>query len=64
MTMEQDKKYDGFSRYHLKLFNNYFELQKHLKDFWYINKLKYIVFEETHLKREYSLCDVKKDDRI
>lgn len=53
-------KYEDFYRYHYKLFDNYFELQKHLQYFWYINTNEYVVFEETDLKKDYSLNDVKK----
>lgn len=53
-------KYEDFYRYHYKLFDNYFELQKHLQNFWYIEKNEYIVFEETNIKKDYSLNAVKK----
>ena len=56
-------KYGDYCRYHFKLFDNYFELQKHLMHFWYIDKNSYIIFEETDLKKDYSLNDVKKSPR-
>ena len=52
---------EGFVKHHFKLFDNHFELQKHLKNFWYIEKNKYKIFEETDFKRDYSLADIKKD---
>jgi hypothetical protein len=60
MTIEKDLKHDGFERHHFKLFESHFELQKHLKNFWYIEKNKYKVFEEIDVKRDYSLGDIKK----
>lgn len=59
MTIEKDFKYEGFGRYYYKLFDNYLELQKHLYKFGFIEKNKYIVFEETNLKKDSSLSDVK-----
>lgn len=53
-------KYEDFYRYHFKLFDNYFELQKHLLNFWYIEKNNYRIFEETDLTKDYSLGRVKK----
>lgn len=53
-------KYEDFYREHYKMFDNYFELQKHLQYFWYINTNEYVIFEETELKKDYSLNDVKK----
>ena len=61
MTIEKDLKHEGFERHHFKLFENYFELQKHLKIFWFMKKVSYKIFEETNLKKDYSLSDVKKD---
>ena len=61
MTIEKDFKYEGFERYHFKLFESYFELQKHLQNFWYIEKNKYKVFEETDFKKDYSLAPIKKE---
>lgn len=54
-------KYEDFYRYHYKLFENYFELQKHLLKFWWIEKNDYRIFEETSLTRDYSINDVKKE---
>ena len=62
MTIERDLKYEGFVRQHFKLFENYFELQKHLQHFWYMNSKQYRIFEETSLTKDYSLSDVKKRD--
>lgn len=42
------------------LFDNYFELQKHLLNFWYVEKNNYRIFEETDLTKDYSLGRVKK----
>ena len=61
MTIEKDYKYEGFVRHHFKLFESYFDLQKHLQNFWYIEKNKYMVFEETDFKKDYSLAPVKKE---
>lgn len=63
MTIEKDFKYEGFERYYYKLFDSYFELQKHLQNFWYIEKNKYKVFEETEFKKDYSCCDIKRSIR-
>ena len=62
MTIEGNLKYEGFVRNHFKLFDSYLELQKHLQNFWFINKDAYIIFEETKIKKDYSINDVKKDD--
>lgn len=56
-------KYEDFHRYHFKLFNDYFELQKHLQYFWFINKNDYIIFKETDLTKDYSINDVKRSPR-
>ena len=56
-------KYDDYYRFNFKLFDNYFELQKHLQFFWYIDKNDYTIFEETDLKKDYSLNDIKKGAR-
>ena len=53
-------KYEDFYRYHYTLFENYFDLQKHLSKFWWIEKNNYIVFIETDIKKDFSLCNVKK----
>ena len=39
MTIEEDYMNEGFVKHHFKLFDNHFELQKHLKNFWYIEKI-------------------------
>lgn len=52
-------KYEDMYRYHYKLFNDYLELQKHLQDYWFINKNEYIVFEETEFKKDYLLKGVR-----
>ena len=56
----KDSKYDDYYRYNYKLFENYFELQKHLQNFWFIEKNNYVIFKETELERDYSCCDIKK----
>jgi len=56
-------KYEDFYRYHFKLFENYFELQKHLQNFWYMKKNTYKIFEETSLSKDYSINDVKRSPR-
>lgn len=56
-------KYEDFFRYHFKLFENYFELQKHLQRFWYMDKKTYKIFEETTLSKDYSLNDIKRFPR-
>ena len=54
-------KYEDFYRWHFKLFDSYFDLQRHLLNFWYIEKNEYIIFEETDIKRDYSLNNTKKE---
>lgn len=54
-------KYEDFYRFHFKLFENYFELQKHLLKFWWIEKNDYRIFEETELTIDYSVNQVKKE---
>ena len=54
-------KYDECFRYYYKLFDNYFDLQRHLSKFWYIEKNNYTIFVETDIKKDYSLNDTKKD---
>lgn len=56
-------KYEDFDRLHFKLFDSYYELQKHLQYYWYMEKNTYWIFEETELKKDYSLNDVKKRSR-
>lgn len=56
-------KYEDFYRYHFKIFNDYFELQKNLMHYWYINKNDYTIFEETNLAKDYSLNDIKRGIR-
>lgn len=53
-------KYEDFYRYHFRLFENYFELQKHLHHFWYMEKNTYKIFEESELTKDYSLNDIKR----
>ena len=48
-------KYEDYYRYHYKLFENYFDLQRHLLSYWYIDKNDYIIFEETNIKKDYSI---------
>lgn len=56
----KDMKYEGYYRYDYRLFENYFDLQKHLQKFWFIEKSNYVIFEETNIERDYSCCDVKR----
>ena len=63
MIKERDNKYKDFYRFYYKFFNNYFELQKHLQNFWFIEKNNYIIFEETDLTKDYSINDVKRSPR-
>jgi hypothetical protein len=51
MTIEESN-YDNFERYFYKIFNNYKELQYHLIKF--NNTPKYVIFEETNLKKDNS----------
>ena len=37
-------KYDGMERYNYKLFNDYFELQRHLQNYWFVEKNRYVIF--------------------
>lgn len=53
MTIERSK-YDDYFKCHYTYFENYYELQKHLNEFWNINKNDYIVFEETNIQKDYS----------
>ena len=53
-------KYDDFYQYHYKMFENYFDLQKHLMKFWYIPERDYIVFVESKIKKDFSTTDLKK----
>lgn len=52
-------KYEDFYKYHFKLFDNYFELQKHLLNFWFVEKKNYRIFEEIDLTKNYFLEGVK-----
>ena len=54
LLIEEQSKYEDCKRYHYRLFNNYLELQKHLSQFWWIEK-NYRIFEETKLTRDYSI---------
>lgn len=51
MTIEKDYKYEGFVRHHFKLFDSYFELQKHLQNFWYIEKIDIWYLKKQILKK-------------
>lgn len=53
-------KYEDFYKYHFKVFDNYFELQKHLLNFWYVEKNSYRIFEETDLTKDYFFEGSKK----
>lgn len=53
-------KYEDYYRINFKLFEDYFQLQKHLMHFWYMEKNTYTIFEETDITKDYSLNDVKK----
>lgn len=59
LLTKTESKYEGFCRYHFKLFENYFELQKHLVKFWYMNNNDYVVFEESNIKEDKSLFNQK-----
>ena len=63
MIKENDKKYEGYFKYHYKFFENYFELQKHLMNFWFIEKNMYKIYEETDLTKDYSTNGVKRSPR-
>lgn len=56
-------KYEDFYRYHFKIFENYFDLQRHLLKYWWIEKNNYTIFEETNLTKDYSLDGVKRGIR-
>lgn len=60
LLIKNFSKYDGFVKYSFKLFDTYFDLQKHLCKFWFVNKTEYSIFEETNLTRDYSLNNIKK----
>ena len=51
MTIEKSN-YDNFERCFYRLFDSYKELQKHLLKFY--NTPKYIIFEETNIKKDKS----------
>ena len=55
--------YEDFYRIHFKLFEDYFQLQRHLMNYWFVEKNNYIIFEETNLTKDYSLNDVKRSPR-
>ena len=55
--------YEDFYRFHFKLFEDYFQLQKHLMNYWCIEKNNYVIFEETNLTKDYSLNDVQRSLR-
>lgn len=59
-TRIKDNKYENFYRQAYKIFDNYYELQKHLNKFWFIEKNNYIIFEETDITRDYSCSDTKR----
>ena len=60
---QKDYKYENMYRYFYRLFNSYYELQKHLQKFWYIEKNMYTIFEETDLTKDYSVNDIKRSRR-
>ena len=64
LIKQKDKKYEDFYKMYYKLFDSYYELQKHLQNFWFIEKNNYIIFEETDLTKDYSCNDVKKGARV
>ena len=43
-------KYEGFTRYTLRLFNNYKELTDFLKKYNFVEKNQYVIFKETDNK--------------
>lgn len=53
LLTQTNSKYEDFTRYHYKLFDNYRELQKHLLKFW--NEPSFVIFEETNIKKDLSL---------
>ena len=59
----KDSKYEDYYRYAFKMFDNYNELQKHLNNFWFVEKNNYWIFEETDLERDYSYSDIKRGRR-
>lgn len=59
LMVKSKSKYDDYIRINYKLFDNYYDLQKHLTNFWFVSKMNYVVFEETKIDRDYSLNDVK-----
>lgn len=62
-TRERDNKYENYYRYNFKLFENYFDLQKHLQKYWFIEKNNYVIFEETNIEKDYSCCEIKRGVR-
>lgn len=58
MTIEKSN-YDSFERYFYRIFNSYKELQHHLIKF--NNTPKYIIFEETNLKKDNSFRMTKRN---
>ena len=57
MTIEKSN-YDNYERYFYRMFNSYKELQHHLVK--YSNTPRYIIFEETKLKKDNSFRMDKK----
>lgn len=62
-TRQKDNKYEDYYRFNFKLFENYFDLQKHLQKFWFIEKNNYVIFEETNIEKDYSCCAIKRGIR-
>ena len=54
-------KYDGFMKNNFRLFDTYYDLQKFLAKYWFVEKNKYYIFVETELSRDYSTNDIKKE---
>lgn len=44
-------KYEGFGKIYYMAFDSYYELQKHLLRYRFVNKNDYIVYRETKIKR-------------
>ena len=44
-------KYEGFTKYTLRLFDNFNELQDFLKKYSFVEKNQYIIFKETDIKK-------------
>ena len=59
LLIRTKSKYDDFFKYSYKLFDTYYDLQKHLNKFWWVERNNYSIFVETDLTRDYSLNGTK-----